>query len=102
MCETKLILAIFYRLLIVSLDLLQFACIFDNWCLGFVLYIGCGLMICFKVSFYPSQVVGWEDHLQNDLLCVQWEIDATHSLTYSVFSEAVKRDQAIEPRTTPH
>jgi len=33
----------------------------------------CSLLLCCLVSSVLHQEIGWEERLQNDLFCVQWD-----------------------------
>jgi len=51
-------------------------CILYSYCVSVVIilfYVACFLVLGL-VSLVPSQKIGWEEHLQNDLFCVEWDI----------------------------
>jgi len=44
----------------------------------------CFCFVCFSFSVV-SQQIGWEEHLQNDLLCVEWDVKFNlHSVSHSI------------------
>jgi len=44
------------------------------WCVVVVLFLYCLLLFFLFIFSVLSQEIGWEEHLGNDLFCIEWDI----------------------------
>jgi len=66
--------------LCVCLGLARIFCVF--WfSLDYLVLVLFAFVVFGLASLVLRQEIGWEDHLRNDLFCVEWDVKPAHSIS---------------------